>query len=86
MSEVKKLTFPLSPWMSRQEVADYLRVHPNSVDKLARNGVLTRYRVEGMNQLLYKRDEVAGIVFEDEHPDSNASRRSKTTAMRETTA
>jgi hypothetical protein len=66
---------PLSPFMSRKEVADFLRIHPNSVDKLARDGVLTRHRIEGLDVLLYLRDEVKGIVVEDEDPNSAYARR-----------
>jgi hypothetical protein len=66
---------PLSPFMSRQEVADFLRIHPNSVDKLARDGVLRRHRILGLKSLLYLRDEVKGIVVEDEDPNSAYARR-----------
>lgn len=68
---------PVSPFMSRQEVADYLRIHPNSVDKLARLGLLTRHKITGLDSLLYLRSEVRGIVVEDEHPDSTFTRARK---------
>ena len=72
---VVNLKFPLSPYMSRREVADWLRIHPNSVDKLGRDGILRRHRIEGLDVLVYLRKEVEGIVVEeDQHPESNAVR------------
>lgn len=58
-----ELRFPVGPWMGRQEVADYLRCHPNSVDKLAREGLLTKHHIHGLNSLLYSRREVEGLVL-----------------------
>jgi excisionase family DNA binding protein len=53
-----------TPWMTRAEVAEYLRCSKTAVDKLARAKLLTRYRPKEMPQhVLYHRSEVAGIVI-----------------------
>ena len=77
---VINLKLPLSPYMSRREVAHYLRCHPNSVDKLAREGLLKRHRIEGLDLLLYLRKEVEGIVIEDDETFCSPRARKRATS------
>jgi excisionase family DNA binding protein len=56
---------PVSPYMTREEAAEYLRVQPRTVDKYVRRGDLTRYK-RGHSVLL-ARDEVVTFVKIDEH-------------------
>lgn len=53
-----------SPFMTREEAAEYLRVQPRTVDKYVRRGDLTRLK-RGHSVLLY-RTEVAKLVEIDE--------------------
>lgn len=52
-------------YLTRQEAADLLRVDVQTIDRLARNGRLTRYRVDtgaSRSRTLFRADEVRGLV------------------------
>jgi excisionase family DNA binding protein len=58
-----------SPYLTRLEVAHYLRVTINTVDNLISRGVLTPHRVVSARRVLIHRDDVERAIY-------NASRRS----------
>jgi excisionase family DNA binding protein len=51
-----------SPWMTRAEAADYLRVTERTVDRYADAGRLTKHRVEGVQSVRFARSEVMSLV------------------------
>jgi excisionase family DNA binding protein len=60
---------PGSEYLTRQEAADLLRVRVLTIDRLARSGKLTRYRVatgETRGRTLFRADEVRGLIQREE--------------------
>jgi len=56
-------------FLTRQEAADLLRVDVQTIDRLARNGRLTRYRIQTGEQRArtrYRADEVRGLIEPEE--------------------
>lgn len=51
-----------TPWLNRQEAADYLRVHPRTLDRWAAKGVVTQYRISGIRSVRYKAAELDSLV------------------------
>lgn len=51
-----------SPWMTRQEVAAYLRVSPKTVDRYVREGKLTKHQVGDLSSPRLRRTEVEALV------------------------
>lgn len=60
----------VSPWLTREETAAYLRVGPRTVDRLARDGLLTRFHLRRSPR--YRRAEVAALVELDDHVGERA--------------
>ncbi len=54
---------PSSPWMTRQEVADWLRVDPHTVDRWVADGRLTKYQMSDLASYRYSRAEVEAFVL-----------------------
>lgn len=55
-----------SPWMTRKEAADHLRVGVRTIDRYADRGDLVRHRVEGRRQSVrFARAAVLALVAED---------------------
>lgn len=49
----------------RHEAAEMLGIHVNSVDRLGRDKILSRYGIKGMTHtVLYSREQVAGLIIE----------------------
>lgn len=60
---------PDPEFLTRQEVADLLRVDVQTVDRLARNNRLTRYRLQTGEQRArtrYRTDEVRALIQREE--------------------
>jgi excisionase family DNA binding protein len=52
-------------YLTRQEAADLLRVDVQTIDRLARSGRLTRYRIatgDQRSRTRYRADEVRGLI------------------------
>lgn len=56
--------------MTREEAADYLRIHPRSVDKLVLAGKLTRFHLGRSPR--FRRVEVASLVEIDDQVGQRA--------------
>jgi excisionase family DNA binding protein len=54
--------------MDTAEVADFLQMSPVHVRRLAREGVIPAYRIEGVRAFKFKRDEVLAW-FENQRVD-----------------
>lgn len=55
-----------SPWMTREEAAEYLRVRPRTVDRMVRERKLARHRLaHGDRPRFWRADVVALIVPDD---------------------
>lgn len=48
----------LSDLIDRHAAAEIMHVHPNTIDRLARAGILTKYRRHGKAQVFYDRTQV----------------------------
>ena len=55
-----------SPWMTRQEAADYLRVEPRTLDRIVREGKLTRFRMTHGDSPRFRRAEVMRLIEIDD--------------------
>lgn len=51
-----------SPWMTRAEAAEYLRVGERSVDRYAAAGRLTKVRVGNTQSVRFARAEVVALI------------------------
>jgi excisionase family DNA binding protein len=49
-------------WLTRKEAAEHLRVHVRTVDKWADEGRITRYKVEGIQSVRFKREELDALM------------------------
>lgn len=52
---------PKSPWMSREDVAAYLAVTDQTVDRYSRDGKLPRYKLAGYT-VRYRREDVEALI------------------------
>lgn len=48
-------------WLTRATAAGYAGVSMNTIDRWARDGRITRYRVEGMRSVRFKKDELDAL-------------------------
>lgn len=56
-----------TPWMTREEVAEHLRIDVRTVDRWAETGRLTRHRLEGTRKgTRFRRTEVESLVRPDD--------------------
>jgi excisionase family DNA binding protein len=53
-------------WMTKKEVAAYLRRSTKTVDRLRKNGILKGYRIAKRSQVLFKLSDVSTIFKSDE--------------------
>lgn len=60
-----------SPWLTRTETAQHLRVSPPTVDRWVREGRLTRYKLAGQQSVRFLRADVEALVTPDE-PDADS--------------
>jgi excisionase family DNA binding protein len=51
-----------SPWMTKQEAADYLRVHVHTIDDYIAKGFLTRYHIGDLQSTRLKRSEIEALM------------------------
>lgn len=51
-----------SPWMTREEVAGYLRVDPRTVDRMVREHKLARHRLSHGDRPRFWRAEVEALI------------------------
>jgi|WetSurMetagenome_2_1015567.scaffolds.fasta_scaffold15171_2 excisionase family DNA binding protein len=53
-------------WMTREEAAAYLRVHPATLDRYVRLKIVKRYQVRGLDKRRFRREDLdAAMVPED---------------------
>jgi excisionase family DNA binding protein len=62
-----------SPYLTKVEAAEYLRVCVNTIDNLSNRGVLKPKRVQGVRKVLFHVDELENALF----TVSTRSRRSR---------
>ena len=48
-------------WLTRREAAERLRVHPATIDRMARSGQLPRYG-HGQRLVRFKQEDVDGLL------------------------
>ena len=51
-----------SPWVTKQEAAEYLRCTPHTIDGYAKQGLLQRYHVAGWKTTRFKRADLDALV------------------------
>jgi excisionase family DNA binding protein len=51
-----------SPWMTREEAAEYLRVSPFTLDRWVRQGRLQRHRIDGLRSARFRQSELDALV------------------------
>jgi excisionase family DNA binding protein len=51
-----------SPWLTKAEAAEYMRVDPRTIDRWAATGRLTKHRVAGVQSVRFSRDELDRLV------------------------
>lgn len=56
----------LGPWYTRDEAAEYLRVRPRTVDRMVREGKLTRYRFSHGDRPRFRVADVRAMIVPDE--------------------
>lgn len=49
-------------WLTKNEAAALLRVQPRTIDRWAAEGMITKYRIEGIQSVRFDRDELASLV------------------------
>lgn len=49
-------------WLTREEAANLLSVHPRTIDKLVRDQVLQRYRISGTRSPRFRIEDVRALV------------------------
>ncbi len=54
-----------SPWLTREEAADYMRVSPYTIDRWVRDERLPRHRIDGIRSARFRRDELDALVVPD---------------------
>lgn len=59
--------------VDRNEAAEILGIHPNTIDRMGRERELRRYRVRGVRGVLYLRTEVEGAIEEIPHDEAATS-------------
>lgn len=57
---------PNTPWMTREEAAEYLRFKPRTVDRLVREGKLTRFHTKHGGHPRFRRTEVYALIEIDD--------------------
>ncbi len=58
----------LSPWLTREEAAAYARVTAGTVDRWARDGKITKYRVTGTRSVRFLRTEIDACMTPEPEP------------------
>lgn len=48
-------------WYTRAEAADYLRVHPATLDRYVRQGLLRRHKLRGVAHARYSASDLAAM-------------------------
>lgn len=66
-------TTPASPWLTKNEAAEYMRVHPRTIDDWAKAGRITRHRIEGLQSVRFRRDELDALVVPVGEADTPAA-------------
>lgn len=51
-----------SPWMNRQEAAEYLRISPPSLDRWMREGRVKFYKAAGQRSVRFRRDDLDAVM------------------------
>lgn len=51
-----------SPWLTKAEAAEHMRVSPRTIDAWAEAGRITRHRVEGLQSVRFRRDELDALL------------------------
>jgi excisionase family DNA binding protein len=51
-----------TPWMTRKDAALYMRVSVQTIDRWARDGMITRYSLPGGADYRYRRDELDALL------------------------
>lgn len=54
-----------SPWMTRAEAAEYLRVGERTIDRWVLEGRITRHKIDGLQSVRFRRAELDGLVVPD---------------------
>lgn len=52
-----------SPWLTREEAAEYARVSVGTIDRWARDGKLPRHRVEGTRSVRFHTDDLDKLMI-----------------------
>lgn len=52
-----------SPWLTREEAADYARVSVGTIDRWARERKLPRHRVEGTRSVRFHTDDLDKLMI-----------------------
>jgi len=51
-----------SPWLTKAEAADYMRVDARTIDRWASAGRITKHRVAGIQSVRFSRAELDALV------------------------
>lgn len=51
-----------SPWLTRKEAGQYIRLHPKNIYKLVREGHLPEYRLGKIGHPRYKREDLDKLL------------------------
>lgn len=62
-----------SPWMTREEAAEYLRIAPRTFDNYVRAGEITRFRLKSSDRPRYRRAEVVRLIEIDDKVGQRAT-------------
>ena len=63
-----------SPWLTRKQAGEYIRLHPKNIYKLVREGYLQEYRLGGTGHPRYRREDLDKLLGleapKTENPDN----------------
>lgn len=57
----------VSPWLTRDEAADYARVGPGTIDRWVRDGLLKKHHVAGTRSVRFHVDDLDKLMIPDAH-------------------
>jgi excisionase family DNA binding protein len=59
----------MSPWLTRQEAAERARVDVRTIDRWAREGRITRHKVEGLQSVRFTVAEIDALIVPETTPE-----------------
>lgn len=64
MTESRTMRVRRDELVSRQEAAEILHLHPNIIDRMGREKILTRYKIAGVRRVFYLKAQVESCIVE----------------------